>query len=152
MITLLYTRYYTHIMITINYLPILVASLVAFGLSSLWYSPILFGNEWLAERKISLEKTGQGSIKSYSLIKSYTIQIIFTLITFAVLGFIISVSTQANGSDGAFLGFLTWVGFILPNSISGFLWKNETLTLTLIDSINYLIILTIGGAIIGAWN
>lgn len=134
-------------MITINYLPILVASLVGFGLSSLWYSPILFGKEWLAERKISLD-----SIQGYSLTKSYIIQIVFTFITFAVLGFVIGISSNMGASDGAFLGFLCWLGFVLPNSISGFLWKKETLTLVLIDSINYLIILTVGGAIIGAWN
>ena len=135
---------------SINYLPIIVASVVAFGLSSLWYSPILFGKEWMESQKLS--PTDLKAIKTKNVLRSYLVQFIFTLITFSVLGFIISMTDVISGTDGAFIGLLVWLGFIIPSALSSLLWKKESLTLVLIDSINYLLILTVGGAIIGAWK
>lgn len=131
----------------INILPILVSSIMAFGIGSFWYSPFLFGKEWLEGRHIkpdSIEKSG--------IIQSYTIQLIFTVITFSVLAFLISMAEVRSSTDGAFVGLLAWVGFILPISLSGLLWKRDSFTLFLIDVVYNLLIITIGGAIIGAWR
>jgi hypothetical protein len=57
-----------------------------------------------------------------------------------------------SSTDGSFVGLLAWIGFILPISISGLLWKRDTFTLFLIDVVYNLLIITIGGAIIGAWR
>jgi hypothetical protein len=135
---------------SINFLPIVVSSLVGFGLSSLWYSPILFGKEWTESQKFSLDKLD--AMNKSNVVQSYILQFVFTLITFTVLAFIISMADVRSSTDGAFLGLLAWLGFIVPTSLSSLLWKKETFTLVLIDSINYLLILTIGGAIIGAWK
>jgi hypothetical protein len=134
---------------SINYLPILVSALVAFGISSLWYSPFLFGKEWLALQKID---SAELDAAKKGVWKSYLSEIVMSLITFSVLGFIISLIAIRGSTDGAFLGILAWLGFILPSAISSLLWKKESLTLILIDSINSLVVLTIGGAIIGAWR
>lgn len=135
---------------SINFLPIVVSSLVGFGLSSLWYSPILFGKEWMESQKFSLDKLD--AMNKSNVVQSYILQFVFTLITFTVLAFVISMADVRSSTDGAFLGLLAWLGFIVPTSLSNLLWKKETFTLVLIDSINYLLILTIGGAIIGAWK
>lgn len=134
-------------MTQINILPIIVSSIVSFGIGSLWYSPFLFGKEWMEGRHIESE-----SIKKFGVIKSYFIQFIFSVITFSVLAFIISMAEVRTSTDGAFLGLLSWLGFIVPPSLSAFLWKRDSFTLFLIDAVNNLIVLTIGGAIIGAWR
>lgn len=135
---------------SINFLPIAVASIASFGISSLWYSPFLFGKEWLSSRKISSEEIAE--IKTVSITRSYIFQFIITLVTFSVLAFIISMADVRTSTDGAFLGFLAWLGFMVPNFLAGFLWKKESVTLVLIDAVNNLVVLTIGGAIIGAWK
>jgi hypothetical protein len=131
----------------INFLAIVVASLVSFGIGSLWYSPFLFGKEWMEGRKISPDST-----KTTSVLRSYIIQFILTLFTFTFIAFVISISQARTSTDGAFIGLLGWLGFVIPLSVSGLLWKKETFTLFLIDAVNHLVILTIGGAIIGAWR
>lgn len=131
---------------TINYLAIITASLVSFIISSIWYSQFLFGKEWMSLVKISSDE-----IKTNKLGKSYIIQLISTIITFTILAFIINTIDGVNASDGAFIGLLTWLGFVLSGSVSNLIWKKESLSLVLIESINNLLILTIGGAIIGAW-
>lgn len=135
---------------SISFLPIVVSSLVGFGISSLWYSPILFGKEWMESQKFSPEALD--AMNKSNIVHSYILQFVFTLITFTVLAFVISMADVRSSTDGAFLGLLAWLGFIVPTSLSSLLWKKETFTLVLIDSINYLLILTIGGAIIGAWK
>lgn len=134
----------------ISYLPILVSAVVAFGISSLWYSPILFGKEWLALQKIS--NTDLANFKERGVWKSYIAQFVMTLITFAVLAFIISLVAVRSGTDGAFIGILAWLGFVLPSALSKILWKGESSILVAIESANDLITLVIGGAIIGAWR
>ena len=131
----------------INIFPILVATVVAFGIGSLWYSPFLFGKEWLEGRNIKEE-----NIEKFGTIKRYVVQIIFTLISFSVLAFIISMAEVRSSTDGAFLGILAWIGFIIPSSLAGLIWKRDTFTVFLIDVVYSLLILTIGGAIVGAWR
>jgi hypothetical protein len=131
----------------INIFPILVATVVAFGIGSLWYSPFLFGKEWLEGRNIKEE-----NIEKFGTIKRYVIQLIFTLVSFSVLAFIISMAEVRSSTDGAFLGILAWIGFIIPTSLAGLIWKRDTFTLFLIDVVYSLLILTIGGAIVGAWR
>ena len=133
----------------INFLAILVASLVSFGIGSFWYSPFLFGKEWAEGRKISEDLN---SLQTSSVLKSYAIQFVLTLFTFTFLAFIISMSQARTSTDGAFIGLLGWLGFVIPLSVSGLLWKKDTFTLFMIETVNHLVILTIGGAIIGAWR
>ena len=131
----------------INILPIIVSSLVAFGIGSFWYSPFLFGKELMEGRKIQ-----ESTIEKSSVLRSYSIQFVFTVITFSVLAFLISMAEVRSSTDGSFVGLLTWIGFILPISLSSVLWKRDTFTLFLIDVVYNLVIITIGGAIIGAWR
>lgn len=134
----------------INFLAIIVASLVSFGIGSLWYSPFLFGKEWMEGRNIS--EKNLDSMKTTSVLRSYIIQFILTLFTFTFIAFVISMSQARTSTDGAFIGLLSWLGLVIPLSVSGLLWKKESFTLFLIDTVNNLVVLTIGGAIIGAWR
>lgn len=134
----------------ISYLPIIVASIVSFGISSLWYSPFLFGKEWL--RALKTKEEDIENLRNEKVFRSYIVQLLFTIVSFAVLAFIVSFVDSRTGSDGAFLGLLFWIGYIVPNSVSGLLWKKEPFALLMIETVNTLLTLTIGGAIIGAWR
>jgi len=137
-------------MYTINFWPILVAAAAGFALSSLWYSPILFGKEWMDLLKITDRNISAMSANNIWL--RYAAQFVATIITFCVLAFTVAMSGTGSAGDGALIGFLAWLGFMAPLSLSGLLWKKEPLKLVLIDAINNLIVLVIGGAIIGAWR
>jgi len=137
-------------MYTVNIWPILVATIVSFGIGALWYSPVLFGKEWMALSKINESDVEASKMKG--MWKSYIIHIIATFISFCVLGFIASATGVQTASDGAFFAFLAWLGFIIPMNISRLLWQRDPMKLVLIDTVNVLIGLLIGGAIIGAWN
>lgn len=134
---------------TINIWSILVASIVSFGIGALWYSPILFGKEWMSLSKIS--QSDIENTQNKGMFKYYFGQFIMTVLTFIVLGFAIS-NLDANGRDGAMIGLLAWLGFALPMGISSLLWENKPFKLVMINTISILLNLVIGGAIIGAWR
>ena len=135
---------------SVNFWPILVAALAAFGLSALWYSPLLFGKEWTASHGFD-EKT-IASIKERGVWKLYIIQLIASIIMFIVVAFLNSATGGASASDGAFLGFLVWLGFSATQSAGELLWKSTPFKLILIESVGILVNLLVGGAIIGAWQ
>ncbi len=135
-------------MYEINFWSVLVAAIVSFGIGALWYSPILFGKEWMSLMKISDSNMNDPK----DMWKSYLLHFIGTIISFCILAFIISMSRAVSASDGAFLGFIAWLGFAVPISISNLLWRRDPMKLVLIDTIHVLVGLVIGGAIIGAWQ
>ncbi len=134
----------------INFWSICVASVVSFGIGALWYSPILFGKEWMSLTKTTA--ADMESIKSRGPWKAYIAQFIAVLISFSVIGFLASANNIATSSDGAFLGFVIWLGFVATESVGILFWERRPLKLVLINSICSLVSLVIGGAIIGAWK
>jgi len=139
----------------INIWPILVAAIVAFGIGALWYSPILFGREWMALSKYASTTSGaaaSGAGSSSGMWWRYVIQLVSTLVLFAVMGFIVASTGSMTAGDGAFMAFLIWLGFSATSSASDLLWAQKPLKLVLIYEICTLVTWLIGGAIIGAWR
>lgn len=137
-------------MYTINFWPILVAAIVTFGLSALWYSPFLFGQMWARLAKV--DDNDVAETKARGIWKLYIVQFIATLISFFVLAFIIASTSSAGTGNGIFIGFLVWLGFVVTTTLSGVLWEKYTFKLAVIDTLSVLLNLMVGGAIIGAWK
>lgn len=135
---------------SVNIWSILVASIVAFAIGAIWYSPILFGKEWMNLSKIS-EKDVDASEKK-GMWKLYVGQFIVTIVTFSVIGFLVSVTGSQTAGDGAFLAFLAWLGFSVTASVGEMFWKKTPMKLVFIYEICTLITWLVGGAIIGAWR
>lgn len=136
-------------MYDVNFWSVLVAAVVSFGISALWYSPVLFGKEWMALMNIS-DVDVEG--RRRGMWGSYILHFVITLMSFSILAFVVSATGAMTASDGAFLGFLAWLGFSVPIAASNLLWRRDPFKLVLIDTIQILIGLIIGGAIIGAWR
>ena len=128
---------------------VIVATIVAFVIGSVWYSPILFGKEWMDLSGCS-DKT-MGGTKMGKVIWFYVIQLIVTFITFVILGFAMNFAGVNTSSDGALIGILAWLGFIVPIHAGALMWERRPCKLILINTVHSLLTLVVGGAIIGAW-
>ena len=137
-------------MYTINFWPILISAIVSFGVGALWYSPILFGKDWLALMKIS-EKDIQDA-QTKTMWKSYAAHFVANILSVGVLAFIIAISQATDATDGTLLGLVMWLGFVVPVGVSNLLWRKDPMKLVLIDTLQTLANLVISGAIIGAWK
>lgn len=137
-------------MYSINFWPVLVASVVSFAIGALWYSPVLFGKEWMSLNKLT--EADVAMAKAKGMWRSYIVHFVATLVSFMVMTFLVSSTTIETAGDGASLGFVIWLGFIVPMGVSELLWKKSPGKLVLIDQVNLLISLIIGGSIIGGWQ
>jgi hypothetical protein len=140
--------------VPLNYIAILVAAVVAFFVSFLWYGP-LFGKKWMklmAFDAASPEKMAEGKKKMPLYM---AIQFIGTLLmAFALDHSLIFASTYLNASGigaGLMGGFWSWLGFVAPVTIGMVLWEGKPWTLWLIVASNWLVNLLLMGAILAWW-
>jgi len=90
-----------------DFLAIITAAVAAFIISGLWYSPLLFGRQWLALRGINAEAFADKKMPAGTMITEFarTLIIAFVLTHFIVI-------TGTTGVLGALsLAVWIWVGF-----------------------------------------
>lgn len=133
----------------INIWSVIVATVAAFLIGAIWYSPVLFGKEWMELSGQNDKDISRGKTKK--VIGYYVIQLITTFVTFVILSFAMSFAGVDTSSDGAIIGILAWLGLILPVHVSSLIWERRAPKLVLINTVGMLLNIVVGGAIIGAW-
>lgn len=118
------------------WLAVLVAFLVSFFGSMLWYS--LFSKQWMAYTGMTSDST-----KKMNMARCIILEVVNTLI--CVFGVGISVAFMTGGPTAPMLGDvllasgILWLGVALPNSASMDIWEGRPLGLFLINNIRYLL-------------
>jgi hypothetical protein len=140
-------------MVPINWLAILVASIINMGLGTLWYGP-LFGKPWMAMTGVRMDAVPAGE-RNKAMWKSMVIAFVLALVSNYVLAHIIAFGdayTGATGVAGGLAGgFWAWLGFMLIATSGVYLWESKPLKLWAIYAGYYLVLLLINGALIGWW-
>jgi hypothetical protein len=130
---------------SVNWLSVIVAGLVSFGIGSLWYTPVLFGKAWSKEVGINEEKARSANMP---LIfgTSFVLQFI------AALALDIFLGKDATVAGGLVAGGLISIGWVATSYGTTYLFSQKTLKLFLIDAGYYLVLFLSMGAILGAWK
>jgi hypothetical protein len=135
---------------TVNYFSIGVSAVVSMIIGSIWYGP-LFGkkfieamgmNQWSPEKQAEMKK---------SMLKSYVLQFMASLLMFFVLAWYIVTSVHTGVYGGVANAFGLWLGFVVPLSLGNALWGGKMILFWL-NIGNMLITLLVAGAIIGGWR
>ncbi len=127
----------------INYLAVLVASLIGFVVGFLWYGP-LFGKAWMAEIGMTEEQQQSGNMaKIFGT--TFVLQIIMT---YCLAMFIAGQSLEMS----TFYGFLTGAGWILPTMIINNLYEQRSFKLSFIQGGYWVVVFTLMGLVLGAWQ
>lgn len=126
----------------VNYLAVLVATIAAFVIGAVWYSPMLFGNAWMKELGIKpgKEKKGMGALMAKSFLVTFIMAT--TLALFSPAGWYEGLST------GAILGF----GIGAMTGVNNMIYEMKSSQLMLINAGYVLMMFLAMGAIIGAWQ
>jgi len=130
----------------LNYLAILVCSIISFFVGALWYSPFLFGKKWMA----ALGKTEE-ELKAKFTPSLYFFSFISWIIVTYVLASIISLTGVINAVGGFYIAVLCWVGFTAATSLIHHMFAGKSNNLWLIDSGYTLVALIISGIILSVW-
>jgi hypothetical protein len=129
---------------SINWLAVVVAAVVGLVIGFVYYAPQLMGRRWAASAGATLPS---GTPPAMTLVGT----IVSVLITAVALG-VLASATGATGNDGAALGFICWLGFVLTWTVSGALYERRSWTYVWITALQGLISLLVMGAIIGYWQ
>ncbi len=142
-------------MVPINYLAVLVSTLVMMVLGALWYGP-LFGKQWIALMGFDPEKVREAQEAGMkSMWRSYALMALGALcMSFVLSHTLIFASTYLHSEGiaaGIQVGFWTWLGFIAPVTLGSVIWEGKPWTLWAINAGYYLTGLLAIGVLLALW-
>ena len=131
----------------INWIAILIATLVSMAIGAGWYSAL--SKSWISANGFTDEQIA--SVEANDTPVIYVIAALCHLVmAFILSGVIFHVSTgEVTPGKGLTTGFLIWLGFVAPSMCVNHRFQFKPWSLTLIDSGHYLAVLLAQGAIIG---
>jgi hypothetical protein len=131
---------------SVNYLAVLLSSIVAFAIGAVWYSPALFFKPWAA----SLGKTEEELKKGASPL-SYVITFLAWFVAVYVLARIFWFFGVDNIGTGLRVTFLCWLGFGAAPSLIHILFEGKKYLLWIINWGYILVGLAVSSLLLTIW-
>jgi hypothetical protein len=131
--------------VDINYLAVLLATIVAMGIGAAWYSPMMFANRWM-----KLAKVHQNEAKN-SLSKALGVAFVATLISAYVLAHLVVYADAQTILDGLITGLWVGIGISATTIVIHDVFEGRPQQLTLMNAAHHIVIFAVMGAILAAW-
>jgi succinate dehydrogenase/fumarate reductase cytochrome b subunit len=128
----------------LNYLAIILAALAAFGWGAIYYMTL--SKQWLAAVGISREQMQSRSAAPFVI--SFIALIIMSWVLAGTVGHL--GPGQVTIKNGIISGLFLWLGFIATTVFVNNAYPGRKYSLSAIDSIHWLGVVVIEGAVIGA--
>jgi hypothetical protein len=138
---------------SINWLAVVVCVIVSMIVGSIWFGPKgFFPMWWKAIGKSEKDGPGMNTIPmglmwGLTILASF-IQAVFMALMVNAMG---SMSGGATLASGAMAGFMLWLGFVAPSSLTNKLFAGQ-LKAWVLEAGNHLVTYVLFGAILGAWH
>jgi uncharacterized protein DUF1761 len=132
--------------IPVNYLAVVVAAAAAFVFSWLWYAALSAVSMRGASREEKQKAKGQ------PVAVSFIIAAIAYLLMAWMLAGLMGHLANVNVRGGVLTAFFVWAGFVLTTTAVNQTFQNKRPVVTLVDAGNWLAVLAIMGAIVGAFG
>ena len=134
-----------HALAGINWLAVIVSTVVAFALGGLWYSKSLCGRAWLEEVGLTEEAINDANMPK-------TFGGTFVLQFLAVTALAAFIGADSIWQSGLYSGLLIGVFWIATAYGITYLFAQRSLRLFLINAGYNIVLFAIAGTIIGAWH
>src|SRR5216683_6839493 len=132
-------------MLKVSYWAVVVAALAAFVMSSLYYSPLLLGNVWLAVAPGSTA----GTIPSIGRVIG---EIIRTLVITFVVARLIALLGGSDWKGAVRLALWLWFGFSGVMWVGAIMWERTPWQVAAIHSGDWLLKIILIAVIVGVWR
>jgi hypothetical protein len=135
---------------SINWLAVLVCVLAAMVIGSVWFNPkTFFPAWWQAIGKSGEPGMGGNMGLTWGLtVLAALVQSIFMSLMVTAMG---SLAGGASLVSGMTTGFLLWLGFVVPSSLTNKIFSAQ-FKAWFIEVGNHLVTFVVMGAILGAWR
>ncbi|HEV2088903.1 MAG TPA: DUF1761 domain-containing protein [Cryptosporangiaceae bacterium] len=126
----------------VNYWAVLVAAVVGFAIGGAWYSPMLFAKPWM-RLSGSEPQAGESPVGPLAVAFVSALVAVFVLALF--------VGRDAGVGVGALAGLLAGLGLGGTGFAMNYAFEKRPLGLLAINAGYWTVMLTVAGAILGAW-
>ena len=130
----------------LNWLAIIVASLVAFLSGAVWYSKSLFGNKWKKTVGLSDKQVNSGNMSEIIIISAVGV-----FITTVAIGLLVDVLVLTTVVQGALLGTMVAVGILGANKLMQVKFEQRPITYWYITLGGDIVALSLMSAILAVW-
>ncbi len=135
---------------SVHWLPVVAASIVAMIIGALWYG-LFFGKHFMCAVGMDTMNADQIAELKKTLGMVYIYQFLGTLAMVYVLAVFMKNMGMVSFNGGLMVASLVWIGFVVPIKLSDALWCNQK-TLFWLGIGNMLVTLLAAGAILGIWR
>lgn len=129
-----------------NFVAILVSAIILWVLGAFWYSPAAFAKPWIA---IIGRREGEKP-------KGLVVGMVGSLIGDFILSFVLAHFVGWSGADtfalGAFIGFITWLGFVVGPLYPQSVYEGRPFAYFAINAGYWLVGLVIAGGLLAVWH
>ncbi len=136
----------------ISFIPVIIASIVSMALGFVWYSPYLFGKQWLNEMGNRADQINDTNQSKSKMARIYTIALVTTLVSAYVLAVIFNSVFARGLTDILMVGFILWLGFTVPILLNNVLYGGDSIKLFGINAGYQLVSMTSMSLIIGIFS
>lgn len=130
----------------INYLAVLVAALLSMGIGSMWYSPLMFGKQWLkliGKKPKDLQKGANAG---------YAIAMVGFLLVAYVMSHFVDYAGSTTWLTGLETGLWLWVGFVATTTGINYAFGQRSRELWVIDAGYFFVAFLVSGALLAVWS
>jgi hypothetical protein len=140
---------------SINWLAVVVCVIVSLIIGSVWFSEKVFFPMWWK----AIGKTGgtdPGMTGTGAMVKTFGLTILASFVQAIFMALIVNAMGSmtpggATLASGAMAGFILWLGFVAPSSLTNKVFAGQ-LKAWVLEAGNHLVTYVIFGAILGAWH
>jgi len=129
----------------VNWLAVVVSTVIAFVIGGIWYSKALFGSVWLEEVGLTEEATKSANMP-------ITFAGTFILQFLAITALAVLAGAESTWQSGLQIGLLIGVFWIATAYGITYLFEQRTMRLFLINAGYNVVLFAIAGTLVGFWH
>jgi hypothetical protein len=133
----------------LNWYAIFGAGVFNMVLGALWYSPLLFGKQWI--KLMGFSKKEVAAKKKKPMGGTLAGAFIAALVMAYVMAHFVQYTRAVGPVMGATTGFWLWLGFIAPVIIGSVFWEGKPVKLYVLNVSHWLVLMLVTGAILASF-
>lgn len=133
---------------SVQLLPVILSAIAAMGLGFLWYSPLLFGKQWMKLKGYTPKSLKEAQSK---MGPKYGLSFAVWLLQSFVVGKFIVTLGATGAVEGVQIAALLWLGLAATIQLTNWIFSEAKFNLYLIDTGYQLVSMLAAGAILGMW-
>lgn len=131
----------------VNWWAVLLCVIVSMIVGSVWFNQKTFFPAWW--KAIGKAEAGQPGMENMGM--TWGLTVLASFVQAVAMWFMTDVMGSDSWSSGMLSGFMLWLGFVAPSSLTNKLFAGQ-LKAWAIEMGNHLITFLLFGAIMGAWH